>query len=112
MSLGGGHCGGCLRPKVCRAPLHAGGAAPGDAVGGCAISGKVNLTKNQVEAWGHRSFPAAFQKVQDCGGLFQLMGEYLANAEERKRYRALFRRQALLAKYRAGDRGIWGSTGA
>jgi len=35
-------------------------------------------------------------------------GEYLANAEERKRYRALFRRQALLAKYRAGDRGIWG----
>ncbi len=40
------------------------------------------------------------------------MGEYLANAEERKRYRALFRRQALLAKYRAGDRGIWGSTGA
>ena len=39
------------------------------------ISGKVNLTKNQVEElWGHRSFPAAFQKVQDCGGLFQLMG--------------------------------------
>ena len=77
------------------------------------ISGKVNLTKNQVEElWGHRSFPAAFQKVQDCDGLFQLMGEYLANAEERKRYRALFRRQALLAKYRAGDRGIWGSTGA
>ena len=73
------------------------------------ISGKVNLTKNQVEElWGHRSFPAAFQKVQDCDGLFQLMGEYLANAEERKRYRALFRRQALLAKYRAGDRGIWG----
>lgn len=52
------------------------------------ISGKVNLTKNQVEElWGHRSFPAAFQKVQDCDGLFQLMGEYLANAEERKRYR-------------------------
>ena len=46
--------------------------------------------------------------MQDCDGLFQLMGEYLANAEERKRYRALFRRQALLAKYRAGDRGIWG----
>lgn len=43
------------------------------------ISGKVNLTKNQVEElWGHRSFPAAFQKVQDCDGLFQLMGEYLA----------------------------------
>ena len=76
------------------------------------ISGKVNLTKNQVEElWGHRSFPAAFQKVQDCDGLFQLMGEYLANAEERKRYRALFRRPCWPSTGRGtGESG--GSTGA
>lgn len=71
------------------------------------ISAKMDLTANTVgDLWSGKEKPPPLRQVGTCDELLDLLGDYLASPEERKKCRERYRRARLLEDYREGRHTI------